>query len=60
MQGNFTGNTQNGNGAWQRQAITSSNADLPNSDINLRTISQEKPQPSITEFSLKITHLKFH
>ena len=30
------------------------------SDIHIRAISQEMPQPSITEFRLKITYLNFH
>ena len=30
------------------------------SDIHIRTISQEMPQPSITKICLKITCLKFH
>ena len=30
------------------------------SDIHLRAISQEKPQPRIPEFSLKINYLTFH
>ena len=49
-------------GAWQHQTITWTNADLSSVrsiDINLRTILQEMPQPSITKFSLKIIYLKF-
>ena len=30
------------------------------SDIHIRAISQEMPQPSITEICLKITYLKFY
>ena len=30
------------------------------SDIHIRALSQEKPQPSITKICLKITYLKFH
>ena len=33
---------------------------LKSSDIHIRTISQEIPQPSITKICLKITCLKFH
>ena len=33
---------------------------MRSSDNHLRAISQEKPQPSITKVSLKITYLKFH
>ena len=30
------------------------------SDIHIRAISQEMPQPAITKICLKITYLKFH
>ena len=30
------------------------------SDIHIRAISQEMPQPSVTKIRLKITYLKFH
>ena len=33
---------------------------MKSSDIHIRTISQEMPQPSITKICLKITCLKFH
>ena len=45
----------------QHQAITWTNVDLTSvrpSDINLRTISQCKLQPSITKINLKITDIK--
>ena len=48
---------------WLHQAITWTNVDwssLKSSDINVRAISQEMPQPSITKICLKITYLKFH
>ena len=55
--------------AWQHQTITRrhqtitwTNVDLPyvwSSDIYMRTVSQEIPQPLTTKISLKITHLKF-
>ena len=34
--------------------------DYQSSDIHIRAISQENPQPSITEIRFKITYLKFH
>ena len=34
--------------------------DHQSSDIHIRAISQEMPQPSITKICLKITCLKFH
>ena len=46
----------------RHQAITGTSADfllVQSSDINLRVISREIPQPSITKFSLKITCLTF-
>ena len=49
--------------AWQHQAITWTNVDwssVKSSDINIRAISQEMSQPSITKICLKITCLKFH
>ena len=49
--------------AWLHQAITWTNVDLSSvrsSGVHLRPISQEIPQPSVTEISLKITCLKFH
>ena len=33
---------------------------LKSSDIHIRAISQEMPQPSITKIHLKITYLEFH
>ena len=45
------------------QAINWSNVDsssVRSSDINLRAISQEIPQPSITQISLKINGLRFY
>ena len=33
---------------------------VTSTDIHLRTISQEIPQPPITKIRLEITHLKFH
>ena len=36
------------------------NHHLKSSDIHIRAISQEMPQPSITKIRLKITYLKFH
>ena len=44
-------------GAWRHQAITRTNADwssVKSSDIHIRAISQEMPQPSITKIHLKI------
>ena len=54
-----------GNGLlpWRHQAITWTNVDwssVKSSDIHIRAISQEMPQPSITKFRLKITYLNFH
>ena len=49
--------------AWRHQAITWTNVDwssVKSSDIHVRAISQEMPQPSITKICLKITCLKFH
>ena len=49
--------------AWWHQDIAWTNVDLSSvgsSDILLRTISQEIPQPSITKTSMKIAYLKFH
>ena len=49
--------------AWRHQAITWTNVDLSSvrfRDIQLRGISQDITQPSITKFSLKITYPKFH
>ena len=48
--------------AWRHQAITWSKFDLSllrTSDIHLRPISQEVPQPSITKISSNITYLKY-
>ena len=48
--------------AWQHQAITWTDVDwlsVKSNDINIRAISQEMPQPSITKICLKITQLKF-
>ena len=47
---------------WQHQAIIWTNVDLKilrSSGIDLRAISWEMPQPSITEISLGIAKLKF-
>ena len=33
---------------------------VKSSDIHIRAISQEIPQPAITKIRLKITNLKFH
>ena len=49
--------------AWRHQAITWTNVDLSSGrfcGIHLRAISWEIPQPSFTEFSLKITCLKLN
>ena len=49
--------------AWGYQAITWTYVDfswLKSSDIHIRAISQEMPQPSITNVHLKITYLKFY
>ena len=48
---------------WRHQAITWTNVDwssVKSSDIHIRAISQEMPQPSITKICLKIAFLKFH
>ena len=50
-------------GAWWHKAINLTNIDLSSvrpSEIHLRANKQDKPQPSITEISHKITYLKFH
>ena len=49
--------------AWWHQTITWTNVDwssLKSSDIHIRAISQEMPEPSITKISLKIIYLKFY
>ena len=49
--------------AWRHQAITWTNVDsssMKSSDIHIRAISQEMPQPSIPKIHLKITYSKFH
>ena len=49
--------------AWRHQAITWTNVDwssAKSNDIHIRAISQEMPQPPITEIRLKITYLKVH
>ena len=49
--------------AWRHQAITWTNVDwssVKSSDIHIRAISQEMPQPLITQIPWKITYLKFH
>ena len=49
--------------AWRHQAITWTNVDwssVKSSDIHIRAISQEMPQPSITKICLNFTCLKFH
>ena len=46
--------------AWRHQAITWTNVDwssAKSSDIHIRAISQEMPQPSITKIHLKITYM---
>ena len=56
-------NICSGNVAWRHQAITWTNVDwssVTSSDIHIRIISQEMPQPSITNICLKITGLKLH
>ena len=48
--------------AWWHQAIIWTNVDwssVKSSDIHIRAISQEMPQPSITKICLKISCLKF-
>ena len=48
--------------AWRHQAITWPNIDLSSvrsSYIHMMAISQEIHQPSIIQFSAKITHRKF-
>ena len=52
-------------GWWRDQAITWTNVDwssVKSSDIHIRAISQEVPQPSITKLKIrsKIAYLKFH
>ena len=50
-------------GAVRHQAITWTNVDLSSersSDIHLRTISEAKSMPTITEVSLQIIFTKFH
>ena len=45
------------------QAITWTNVDwspVKSSDIDIRAISQEVPQPSITKIRLKLAYLKLH
>ena len=45
------------------QAITLTNIEwssVKSSDIHIRVISQEMPQPSATEFRLKILYLEFN
>ena len=47
----------------QHHAITWTNVDwssVKSSDIHIKAISQEIPQPSVTKICLKITYLKFH
>ena len=49
--------------AWGHQAITWTNVDwssVKSSDIHIRAISQEMPQPSITKICFKIIYLEFH
>ena len=49
--------------AWRHQPITWTSVDLSSvrsSDIHLRAISQEIPEPPITEFIWKIKYLKCH
>ena len=50
-------------GGWRHQAITWTNVDLSSvksSDIHIKEISQEAPQPPINKNSLKIDYLKFY
>ena len=49
--------------AWRHQATTWTTVDLSSvrsGDIYLMAISQNIPQPSINEFSLKFAHVNFH
>ena len=49
--------------AWRHQAITGTNVDwsfVQSSDIHIREVSKEMPQPSITKIRMKITYIKFH
>ena len=49
--------------AWWYQAITLINVDfssISTNEIHLRAISEDTPQPSIIEISLKMFHVKFH
>ena len=46
--------------SWRHQAITWTNVDWSSVKSRIRAISQEMPQPSITELYLKITYIKFH
>ena len=48
---------------WRNQAITWTNVDwssAKSSDIHIRAISQQMPQPLIIKIHLKITCPKFH
>ena len=48
---------------WRHQAITWTNIDWSSvmlSDIHIRLISQDMPQPSVAKIRLKIMYLKFH
>ena len=48
--------------AWRHQAITWTNVDwssVKSSDVHMRAVSQEIPQPLTTKISLKITRIKF-
>ena len=50
-------------GSTLAQVITWTNVDwssVKSSDIHIRTISQEMPQPPITKIYFKVTYLKFH
>ena len=50
-------------GSTLAQLITWTNVDwssVKSSDIHIRTISQEMPQPPITKIYFKVTYLKFH
>ena len=52
-----------GKGTWQHLAITWTNVYLSSgrsSDIHLKAISEDIPQPLITKVSLRITYLRFH
>ena len=45
---------------WWLGAVNVDWSSVKSSDIHIRAISQEMPQPSMTKVCLKITYLKFH